>query len=455
MIVPLLITAAACFGACYFAATHSALKTFSRKRLLDLLELRNQPHRAQVLQDRLGELLLTTGLLRSCLGLVVVLSTLYLIKIELGPQAGASVWPYVGAFLIASLLLGVFTVAIPGSWAEYRTERLLAWSIPLLRIVSLILRPITIPLSLFDPMVRRISGVDLQDDDDDLSDQVLAAVEDHEEGEHIAEEQKAMIEAIFDLHDTDAARIMTPRTDIQGLELTATLDEVKHAVIEFGHSRLPVYRENLDEIVGILYAKDLLPLLDHPPAPAPRSDLSVSLNENSHADAAGSYAAAPPFELQSLLRKPFLIPESKRVLELLHEFQSTKIHLAVVLDEYGGTAGLITIEDILEEIVGEIQDEYEPEDDAPVFVTVDENTARVDARTHIDDLNDRLNLDLPEDEDYDTVGGFVFAELGHIPDPGESFEAHGIKVTVDEAERTKVIAVTVEKLSLTAEQSAV
>ena len=282
-------------------------------------------------------------------------------------------------------------------------------------------------MSLFDPVVRRISGADLQDDEDDLSDQVLAAVEDHEEGITVAEEQKQMIEAVFDLRDTDAGQIMTPRTDIQGIGLPATLDEVKHAVLEYGHSRLPVYRENLDEIAGILYAKDLLNLLNDPD--------KTAINRPSE-----------PFDLESLLREPFLIPDSKNVLDLLREFRATKIHLAIVLDEYGGTAGLITIEDILEEIVGEIQDEYEPEDEGPEFTPVDETTLKVDARMHIDDLNDQLKTDLPEDEDYDTVGGFVFAELGHIPDPGETFEAHGVKVTVDEAEKTRVITVTVEKL---------
>src|SRR5690606_37704581 len=130
------------------------------------------------------------------------------------------------------------------------------------------------------------------------------------------------------------------------------------------------------------------------------------------------------------------------VLELLHEFRSTKVHMAIVLDEYGGTAGVITIEDILEEIVGDIQDEYEPEDDEPTLEPLTDGSARVDARLYVHDLNDKLGLDLPEDEDYDTVGGFVFATLGHIPEPGEMFEAHGVKITVNAAERTKVLSVT-------------
>ncbi len=375
---------------------------------------------------------MTTGLLRSCCVLTLVLSTLFVVETYLGQSTTISPWPFVLAFGIAAVLLSVFSVAIPVSWAQYRAERLLAWSVPLLRVLSILSLPITKPLSLFDPVVRRISGVDLHDDDDDLSDQVLAAVEDHEEGDTVADDQKQTIEAVFDLRDTDAGEIMTPRTDIQGIELPATLEQVKTAVLEYGHSRLPVFRENLDDIVGILYAKDLIELLHTPGTETEK---------------------AASFDLESILRDSFLVPESKKVLELLHEFRATKIHMAVVLDEYGGTAGLITIEDILEEIVGEIQDEYEPEDEAPEVTPINDTTAKVDARTSIDDLNDQLDLDLPEDEDYDTVGGFVFAELGHIPEVGETFEAHGIKVTVDEAERTKVIAVTVEKLDAVPESA--
>ena len=433
--IPSIIIAAACLLACYFAAVHTVLKTFSRKRLSDLLEEQGRLERYTVVSDRLPELVLMTGLLRSTLGLMVVLATLFFIEDTFEISGQAKVWPFFVALLIASSLLSIFTVAIPLSWSQYRAERLLAWSIPLLRALLILFTPLTKTLSLFDPVVRRISGADLQDDEDDLSDQVLAAVEDHEEGITVAEEQKQMIEAVFDLRDTDAGQIMTPRTDIQGIGLPATLDEVKHAVLEYGHSRLPVYRENLDEIAGILYAKDLLNLLNDPD--------KTAINRPSE-----------PFDLESLLREPFLIPDSKNVLDLLREFRATKIHLAIVLDEYGGTAGLITIEDILEEIVGEIQDEYEPEDEGPEFTPVDETTLKVDARMHIDDLNDQLKTDLPEDEDYDTVGGFVFAELGHIPDPGETFEAHGVKVTVDEAEKTRVIAVTVEKLAAEAASSA-
>lgn len=418
MIIAIAIAVLACGMVCFFSAVHSVLKTFSRKRLSDLLEESGRLERADFVNDRLSELLLLTGLLRSCMGLIVTLATVFAVEAQMRP---GSVWPFVIAFVIAAVLMSVFSVAIPVSWAQYRSERLLAWSIPFLQILLAVMLPVIKPLSVFDPVIRRISGVDLHDDEDDLSDQVLAAVEDHDEGDSVADEQKQMIEAVFDLDDTDAGQIMTPRTDVQGIELPATLEQVKTAVIEFGHSRLPVFRENLDDIAGILYAKDLLPLL----------------NDQANGDS---------FDLEAHLREPMVIPESKDVLDLLKEFRATKVHLAVVVDEYGGTAGLITIEDILEEIVGEIQDEYEDEDDAPEVTEINDTTVKVDARLPIDDLNDQLGVELPEDEDYDTVGGFVFAELGHIPDVGETFEAHGVKVTVEEAERTRVTTVTVEKL---------
>jgi CBS domain containing-hemolysin-like protein len=422
MIVLLLIMLA-CVLACYFSACHAVLKIYSRKRLTDLLQEAGKPQRLAIVTESLPQLLLMTGLWRALCSVAIVLLTLYWAAQISTVLAGEVFWQYATAFGISLVLLGIFNTAIPVSWARYRNELLLVWSLPILKALLIVTYPIVALLSLFDPVVRRISGIDLRDDDEDLSDQVIAAVEDHEEGASVDPEQKQMIEAIFELRDTHAGEIMTPRTDVDGIDIAATLEQVKASVLEYGHSRVPVYGENLDDILGVLYAKDLIELIDE------------------------KEPVAAGFNLKSLLREPFLVPESKPVLDLLREFKATKVHLAIVLDEYGGTAGLITIEDILEEIVGDIQDEHEAEDDEPPTIEqVDADTAKVDARVYIDDLNDQFDLDLPEDEDYETVGGFVFANLGHIPDAGESFEAHGVKVTVDEAERTKVIGVTVKRL---------
>ena len=412
---------AACLIGAYFAACNMALKGLSRSRLSDVLDDRGQSDRLGPFLSRLTQYQLVTGMMRASMGLVVVLSALYCIENQ---QLD---WPRYGqhllAFVVAGILVSLFIVAIPASWARYHREALVARSLPVLRITWALLYPLAALLHLIDPVMRRIFGTEVSADDSELSDEVLSVVEDHERGHVVDEVQKEMLEAVFELPNTTAAEVMTPRTDMKGIDIKSCLEEVKASVIAMGHSRIPVYQESLDHIIGILYVKDLIAYI-------------------------GDGGASGEFDLNKVLRSAFMVPESKSVRELLAEFKGRKVHMAIVLDEYGGTAGLITIEDIIEEIVGDIQDEYEVVEDLPQLAQVDENTAEVDARMHIDDFNDALDVELPEDEDYDTLGGFVFAQLGHIPHQGESFEFETLKFTVLEAERTKVKRVKVEKLEV-------
>jgi len=405
-----------CLLACYFSACHVGLKTISRKRLADRLGAGFDPDRLTRFYQRMPMFMLMTGTARTVMSLVVLLATLYYFEERLA--GWSKLTNYFAAFMVAAGAVSIFAVAIPISWARYQREGLIALSLPMLTAMLMVVRPIVWFLHLLDPIVRRISGADLDDDEDsDLSEEVLSVVEDHEDGGGVGEAQKEMIEAVFDLSDTQAEQVMTPRTDVKGIEVNATLQQVKDAILEHGHSRIPVYDQTIDNIVGILYAKDLIRYVGDGDGEA--------------------------FDLRSVLREAMMVPESKNVGELLGEFKARKVHIALVLDEYGGTAGLVTIEDILEELVGEIQDEYEHEEQTPQIERVDDQTLRVDARVEIDDLNDELEIELPEDEDYDTVGGFVFATLGHIPVAGESFEFQGIRFTVTEAERTRVVRVEV------------
>jgi CBS domain containing-hemolysin-like protein len=227
-----------------------------------------------------------------------------------------------------------------------------------------------------------------------------------------------MLEAVFEFPTTTVGEIMTPRTDVIGIEASADLDNVREMIQKHGHSRIPVYEENLDNIQGILYAKDLLRYVG--------TDL--------------------PFEMGEVLRHALMVPESKPLAALLADFKANKVHIAIVLDEYGGTAGLVTIEDIVEEVVGEIQDEYEPQDEKPEFRKLEDGSYEVEARMRVDDVNDELGLDWPEDEDYDTVGGFVFSTIGHVPEQGESFDFQDCRVTVIDVERTRVNQVRIEKI---------
>jgi CBS domain containing-hemolysin-like protein len=209
----------------------------------------------------------------------------------------------------------------------------------------------------------------------------------------IERDEKEMINSVFEFGDTLVREVMVPRPDIISMPINIGLDDLLQFIREDGHSRFPVYDENIDKVVGILYVKDILIKLD---------DIKVH------------------YDLFKLLRPPFFVPETKKLNDLLSEFQKRKQHLSLVVDEYGGISGLVTIEDLLEEIVGEIVDEYDLEEQAPLN-QLDENIYSIDARYSISDLEAELNCEL-EYEDSETVGGFVLEKLGRIPQRGESFE---------------------------------
>jgi CBS domain containing-hemolysin-like protein len=228
-----------------------------------------------------------------------------------------------------------------------------------------------------------------------------------------------MIEGVIRFKKADVTETMTPRTDIVSIDADATPDEARRLIVLSGHSRIPVTGGAIDTIVGILYAKDLL------------SD-----------EAAGRTTA--PVRVADVMRPPLFIPATKRLDELLAEFQRAKVHMAVVLDEYGGTAGLVTIEDLIEEIFGVITDEHEDAPPSPIR-RIAPRTWEVEARAHIDELNDELSLNLPENEDYETIGGFVLSRLGYIPKAGESLEHQGLRITVLEAEDRRITRLRIER----------
>jgi CBS domain containing-hemolysin-like protein len=230
-----------------------------------------------------------------------------------------------------------------------------------------------------------------------------------------------MIEGVIDLGDAYVSQIMTPRTDMHMIHVEAPWDQMLSEVIESGHTRIPVYDRTRDDIVGMLYSKDLLPEL-----------------------ATGDPHSRTP--LREIVRKPLFVPETKAVDDLLAMFQQLRTHIAVVLDEYGGVSGLVTIEDVLEEIVGEIDDEYDPESVAEIDV-VDDDTCEALGRAHIDEINAAMNLELPEDGDYDTIGGLVFSELGRVPQAGESVVwQEKVRISVLEATRRRIDRVRIERL---------
>lgn len=235
----------------------------------------------------------------------------------------------------------------------------------------------------------------------------------------IEEDEHELIHGIVSFKDVTAREIMTPRVDVAAIEVNETFEDLIALINESGHSRIPLYQDSLDKILGIIYAKDLLPFIKNP-------HLRKSLS------------------LKNISREAIFVPSAKKINELLHEFQEMKIHLGIVVDEYGGTAGLISLEDILEEIVGEIRDENEKEE---IGITkISEDQFSVLGKIPIYDLNEFFNDNFSsENDDYDTVGGFIFNQAGKIPQQGYSFIYNDYKFTVKEVLKKRIKKVIVEK----------
>lgn len=249
-----------------------------------------------------------------------------------------------------------------------------------------------------------------------------ARSEKRREPEAIEIEQEEMIEGIEQLAETTVKEVMVPRTDTVFVSADADADELFEILIQSGHSRIPVYRESIDDVIGVLYAKDVLAALIE------KKDIKVS----------------------ALARKPFFVPETKRIDSLLREFKRRRVHIAVVLDEYGGTSGIVCMEDIIEEIVGEIQDEYDNE--AEDFVQTGPDTWLCDARTRLEEIGEAAGIDLP-DEEFDSLAGYVFELFGRIPAEGEQVSTELARFTVQKMEAHRIISIKVEKLARSKEEA--
>lgn len=331
--------------------------------------------------------------------------------------------------VVGAIGIWVTGVVIPLAVAEHAAERtVVAWS-PVIRAIGIVLAPLHPSMRFVMEVVRRLTGEEKPTAAQSLEAELMSVVEEGEREGRIDEAEREMIEAVVEFRSTTVEQIMTPRTEMKALAYTDDLFVLKAFTKDAGHSRVPVYEENLDHIVGILYMKDLLRwIVEHG-------------SENDER-----------FTLRDVVRPATFVPETKTVRELLTDLLAAKVHIAIIADEYGGTSGLVTIEDIIEEIVGEIQDEYEPEEEgeSPVVVDLEARRADIDARTEIDDANDELDvlgIELPENNDYDTVGGFVVVQMGRIPEVGDRFEHGRLIVTVLEAEPTRVARVRIEVAS--------
>ena len=407
--------------ACAAAVAVRSLAEFSRHELDDICRRRGS-------LDRLGQIIkrhelvaLAAQTLQVLASALFVASTVIWVHKE--PfTATTPGWYHLCLLIVAGMTL-LLAVQIWIPWAVVRlwAEPFLYFTWPFWQAASVALTPLVLGARFTDIFFHRLLGrIPEIPDEESFEDEIRTIVtEGHREG-LLEEDAREMIEGVIELSDVAVSEIMTPRTDMVSIPLSFTWSEALDFVIKVGHTRIPAYDENRDDIVGILYVKDFLPEL-----------------------AKGTSPPVTPWS--SLLREPHFIPETKPVDVLLQEFQRDQQHMVVVLDEYGGVSGLVTMEDVLEEIVGEIVDEYD-KDLVDGIRRLDDRTTDVLGKVHIDEINDRLDLGFPDDGDFDTIGGFVFSELGHVPAVGEELVHKNVRITVLEATRRRIERVRLEIL---------
>ena len=324
--------------------------------------------------------------------------------------------------VLLSLIMLLFGELVPKNLALKHSER----------IAFAVARPVDWLARIFAPLVcalvwltNKISALLGADQTSTMpfvtQDEIKAMVDAGEEGGVIEEDEKEMIFSIFDFGDTLAREVMVPRIDIVAVDVHTPLMQALDVVMKEGHSRIPVYQKGIDNIIGLLYAKDLLVYLKEGKQDVP---------------------------IKSILRPAYFVPETKKVDELLRELQARRVHMAIVVDEYGGTAGLVTVEDLLEEIVGEIQDEYDAEE--PTVEQSPEGGYIFDAGVQLDDVNDLLHAHLP-DSGGDTLGGFIYSQLGRVAAVGDKIEMDGLSISVASVSGRRIRKVHVMRLPVPAE----
>jgi putative hemolysin len=404
-----------------FSATEIALVTIRRSRLQQLIDEGNRgAARVQRLKQNPGRFLAVIqiginflGFLASAFAAVSLVDGIETWLAAFGPLqnlAGGL------ALVIVTGLLTIFTIIfgelVPKQIGLAHAEAVAMSTSRLLEVLGAIFAPLVGFLTWTTSRISRLFGADVAPEERISSEELRLIIEQGGEQGILEAEEEQMIHAVIELGDQRVHEVMVPRIAMVTLAASASFEDAIDTVVAEGHSRIPVYEESVDEIVGILYAKDLLPFLK---AGAPER---------------------PP--LRMLLRTPVFVPESMTVDDLLHELQRRKVHIAIVLDEYGGTAGLVTIEDLLEEIVGEIQDEYDEEE--PLIVKLSDDEARIDGRADIDDLSELfdIQLNLEDEDEYDTVGGFIYHRIGGVPKPGDQVKVNDLVLTVETTDGRRV-----------------
>lgn len=400
-------------AAAFLSAAEISLVSVSRFRVRALCEEGNR--KAQGLEKLLSQphRFLSTILLLTLLVQVGASAIAAGLALEIGLPVATAVATGVMTFVIF-----IFSEMAPKTYATNHPEKVSLAVAPIIRVLSIIFYPVVHVLIFFSNGIIRLLGGKIEREGSFVTERdIKALVTAAQEQDMIEEEEEKLIHSIFEFGDTVVREVMIPRTDMVMLEEDASMEDALEVIMQSGYSRIPVYRNDFDHIVGVLYAKDLLPYL-----------------KRGESDA----------RLKDLLREAYFVPETKRVSELLNELRTLTVHMAIVLDEYGGTSGLVTIEDVLEEIVGEIFDEYDRA--IELYERLEDGKYSIDARISIDDLNELLGTSLPAHE-WDTLGGLMYNLMGKIPKQGESVDFEGLRLTAQKVVGRRIHKVLLEVLT--------
>lgn len=402
----------------YFMSSETAITAVSKVKLRQLENEGDERAKKlnKLLKDStrlLSTILLGNNIAQNALtAILTAVSFRWLSNLNLNPG-----WSIPISTIISTFLILIFAEVTPKSYAFQRAEKVALFTAKPLDFIHKVFSPIAITMTTIANLILKLFGLKLVNPEPFVTEEEIKTLVDIGEEEGIIEEEeREIIEGVFEFSETLAREVMVPRVDIVALDVNSTFEEAIDTITMSGHSRIPVYEETIDNIVGIIYAKDLLKY----------------------------FGIKTPPPLSSIMRAPYYVPETKPIDELFREMRSQKIHMAIIIDEYGGTAGLVTIEDILEELVGEIMDEYDINEESMVR-EISPDEIIVDGRMNLEELNEMLGVELPAEE-TDTIAGFVYDHISHIPKPGEEFEYDGVLIKVEEVRGRRITKLRIKRI---------
>ncbi len=400
----------------FFSASETALTSF-RSTNLEKFEDNKEGKKIELLKKWLknpNEML--TGLLVGN-NVVNILASSIATVVTINIMGGTSSSSILVATVGMTVILLIFGEITPKIIAKNYTVQIAGVVIRIIYILALVLKPVIKILMFISKFIARLIGIDLKDEAIMITAEDIKSLVNVGEAEGIIEEEeKEMIHSIVGFSETTAKEVMTPRTSMLAFEGDETLDEVWDEIIENGFSRIPIYEETIDNIIGVFYVKDVLSIVK-------KGETNVPI--------------------KNFVRPGYFVPETKSITEILQDFRKMKVHIALILDEYGGIVGLVTIEDLIEEITGEIRDEFDHEEDEFIH-KIDENIYEVDGMLDIETLDKELNIKLPESEDYESLGGLIITELGRVAVVNDEITVSDVKLKVLEIEKMRVAKVLIE-----------